>query len=33
MANCAADNLITALSGKTPPNLLNPTVRQKKDLN
>jgi len=24
MANCAADNLIAALSGKTPPNLLNP---------
>ena len=24
MANCAADNLIAALTGKTPPNLLNP---------
>ncbi|MFJ3045718.1 2-hydroxyacid dehydrogenase [Herbaspirillum chlorophenolicum] len=24
MANCAADNLIAALSGQTPPNLLNP---------
>jgi len=27
MANCAADNLIAALSGKTPPNLLNPDVK------
>ncbi|EJM97328.1 D-glycerate dehydrogenase [Herbaspirillum sp. YR522] len=27
MANCAADNLIAALSGQTPPNLLNPQVR------
>ncbi|MBB5390955.1 MULTISPECIES: D-glycerate dehydrogenase [unclassified Herbaspirillum] len=26
MANCAADNLIAALSGRTPPNLLNPDV-------
>ncbi|WP_343585903.1 D-glycerate dehydrogenase [Herbaspirillum sp.] len=26
MANCAADNLIAALSGRTPPNLLNPGV-------
>ncbi|WP_019141614.1 2-hydroxyacid dehydrogenase [Noviherbaspirillum massiliense] len=26
MAACAADNLIAALSGKTPPNLLNPGV-------
>ncbi|MBO9538507.1 D-glycerate dehydrogenase [Herbaspirillum sp.] len=26
MANCAADNLIAALSGQTPPNLLNPGV-------
>jgi glyoxylate reductase len=26
MANCAADNLIAALSGQTPPNLLNPDV-------
>lgn len=29
MANCAADNLIAALSGDTPPNLLNPAVKQK----
>lgn len=29
MANCAADNLIAALSGSTPPNLLNPAVKQK----
>jgi len=29
MANCAADNLIAALSGGTPPNLLNPAARQK----
>ena len=27
MANCAADNLVAALAGKVPPNLLNPTVR------
>ena len=27
MANCAADNLIAALSGNTPPNLLNTAVR------
>lgn len=27
MANCAADNLIAALSGNTPPNLLNPDVK------
>lgn len=26
MANCAADNLIAALSGATPPNLLNPAA-------
>ncbi len=26
MANCAADNLIAAMSGSTPPNLLNPDV-------
>lgn len=26
MANCAADNLIAALSGTTPPNLVNPLV-------
>ena len=26
MANCAATNLIAALSGQTPPNLLNPSV-------
>ena len=26
MANCAADNLIAALSGQRPPNLLNPDV-------
>jgi hypothetical protein len=24
MANCAADNLIAAFEGQTPPNLLNP---------
>jgi gluconate 2-dehydrogenase len=29
MANCAADNLIAALSGVVPPNLLNPDVRRK----
>lgn len=29
MANCAADNLIAALSGGVPPNLLNPAARQK----
>jgi len=29
MANCAADNLIAALSGMTPPHLLNPTAQQK----
>jgi gluconate 2-dehydrogenase len=29
MANCAADNLIAALSGQTPPNLLNPAVKRK----
>lgn len=29
MANCAADNLIAALTGATPPNLLNPAVQQK----
>ncbi|MEN3365288.1 MAG: glyoxylate/hydroxypyruvate/2-ketogluconate reductase [Burkholderiales bacterium] len=28
MANCAADNLIAALSGAVPPNLLNPGVRK-----
>ncbi len=28
MANCAADNLIAALSGKIPPNLLNPESAQ-----
>lgn len=27
MANCAADNLIAALSGATPPNILNPEVQ------
>ncbi len=27
MANCAADNLIAALTGMAPPNLLNPAVR------
>jgi glyoxylate/hydroxypyruvate/2-ketogluconate reductase len=27
MANCAADNLIAALSGQLPPNLLNPEIR------
>ncbi|ASU39396.1 D-glycerate dehydrogenase [Herbaspirillum sp. meg3] len=30
MANCAADNLIAALSGKTPPNLLNRDVQPKR---
>jgi glyoxylate reductase len=29
MADCAADNLIAALSGAAPPNLLNPEVRRK----
>ncbi|MEN3294052.1 MAG: glyoxylate/hydroxypyruvate/2-ketogluconate reductase [Burkholderiales bacterium] len=29
MANCAADNLIAALSGVVPPNLLNPEVKRK----
>jgi glyoxylate reductase len=29
MANCAADNLIAALCGTSPPNLLNPAVRRK----
>jgi gluconate 2-dehydrogenase len=29
MANCAADNLIAALSGKVPPNILNPEVGRK----
>ncbi len=29
MANCAADNLIAALTGVTPPNLLNPSVLSK----
>ncbi|KAF1038969.1 MAG: Glyoxylate/hydroxypyruvate reductase B [Herbaspirillum frisingense] len=29
MANCAADNLIAALSGQTPPNLLNPDVAKR----
>lgn len=29
MANCVADNLIAALAGKTPPNLLNPDVIKK----
>jgi glyoxylate reductase len=29
MANCAADNLIAALSGVVPPNLLNPGVQRK----
>ena len=29
MAHCAADNLIAALSGQTPPNLLNPEVLKK----
>lgn len=28
MANCAADNLIAALAGKRPPNLLNPEVNK-----
>jgi len=27
MADCAADNLIAALAGQTPPNLLNPAVK------
>jgi hypothetical protein len=27
MANCAADNLIAALTQQTPPNLLNPAVK------
>jgi glyoxylate reductase len=30
MADCAADNLIAALSGATPPNLLNPNPQQGK---
>ena len=30
MANCTADNLIAALSGRTPPNLLNPAGRHQK---
>lgn len=29
MANCAADNLIAALTGTIPPNILNPEVRPK----
>jgi glyoxylate reductase len=29
MAYCAADNLIAALQGKSPPNLLNPEVQQR----
>jgi glyoxylate reductase len=29
MANCAADNLIAALGGVVPPNLLNPQIRRK----
>jgi glyoxylate/hydroxypyruvate/2-ketogluconate reductase len=29
MANCAADNLIAALAGATPPNLLNPEAIKK----
>lgn len=29
MANCAADNLIAALSGETPPNIVNPGVLRK----
>lgn len=29
MANCAADNLIAALTENTPPNILNPEVRSK----
>lgn len=29
MANCAADNLIAALTGNTPPNILNPEVQSK----
>lgn len=29
MANCAADNLIAALTGGTPPNILNPGVKPK----
>jgi len=31
MANCAADNLIAALSGRLTPNLLNPAVKKKED--
>jgi glyoxylate reductase len=27
MANCAADNLIAALTGAVPPNILNPQIR------
>jgi glyoxylate reductase len=27
MANCAADNLIAALTGQAPPNLLNPAAQ------
>ena len=30
MANCAADNLIAALTGNTPPNILNPQVLTKR---
>jgi glyoxylate/hydroxypyruvate/2-ketogluconate reductase len=30
MANCAADNLIAALTGAAPPNILNPEVLQKR---
>jgi gluconate 2-dehydrogenase len=30
MANCAADNLIAALSGQQPPNLLNPGINSKR---
>jgi gluconate 2-dehydrogenase len=30
MADCAADNLIAALSGAEPPNLLNPESRKNK---
>jgi gluconate 2-dehydrogenase len=29
MADCAADNLIAALGGATPPNILNPAVRSR----
>jgi glyoxylate/hydroxypyruvate/2-ketogluconate reductase len=29
MANCAADNLIAALTGGTPPNILNPEIYHK----